>query len=168
LAERQLSPAEVMKVSGVPGLLLNNAAVINRPAPLWELNAKELSEVVDINLKGGCHVIRHFVPAMIQEGRGVIVNFSSGWGRSTDRDVAVYCASKWAIEGLTQAMAKELPEGMAAVALNPGIIDTEMLRACFGEGAASYPRAEEWARKAVPFLSLLNARHNGQSLTVPD
>lgn len=158
---------EVMKVLGVPGLLVNNAAIINRPAPLWELEAQEFSEIVDINLKGVSHVIRHLVPAMVAQGRGVIVNFSSGWGRSTDRDVAAYCATKWAIEGLTQAMAQELPRGMAAVALNPGIIDTEMLRVCFGPSAANYPSAEEWAETAVPFLLSLKAGHNGQSLTVP-
>ena len=81
----------------------------------------------------------------------MIVNFSSGWGRSTSAEVAPYCATKWAIEGLSQALAQELPKGMACVALNPGIIDTEMLRSCFGESAASYPDAAEWAtpRRAV-------------------
>jgi len=63
------------------------------------------------------------VPAMVRRGQGVIVNFSSGWGRSTDAGVAPYCATKWAIEGLTQALAQELPPGMAAVPLNPGIIN---------------------------------------------
>jgi NAD(P)-dependent dehydrogenase (short-subunit alcohol dehydrogenase family) len=96
----------------------------------------------------------------------VIVNFSSGWGRSTDREVAPYCATKWAIEGLTQALAQELPAGMAAVPLNPGIINTDMLQSCFGPSAAGFPTAEEWAKRAVPFLLQLDERHNGQSLTV--
>ena len=46
--------------------------------------------------------------------------------------------SKWAIEGLSQALAQELPGGMAALALNPGIIDTDTLRSCFGGSAADY------------------------------
>jgi NAD(P)-dependent dehydrogenase (short-subunit alcohol dehydrogenase family) len=99
--------------------------------------------------------------------QGVIVNFSSGWGRSTSPEVAPYCASKWAIEGLTQALAQELPPGMAAVPLNPGIIDTDMLRSCFGEGAAGYPSPEEWAQVAVPFLLGLGSKDNGKPLTVP-
>lgn len=57
--------------------------------------------------------------------------------------------------------------GLAAVALNPGIIDTRMLRSCFGEGAASYPTPEEWAESAVPYLASLDTRHNGMALTVP-
>ena len=112
-------------------------------------------------------MIRAFVPAMVNEGRGVIVNYSSGWGRSTSPEVAVYCASKWAIEGLTQALAQELPRGMAAVALNPGIIDTEMLRVCFGGSAASYPEPEQWVKAAGPFILRLGARDSGRSLDVP-
>ena len=83
--------------------------------------------MIDVNIKGVANVLRHFVPAMIERGRGVIVNFSSGWGAPSSAEVAPYCATKWAIEGLTRALAEELP-GMAAVPLNPGIIDTDMLR----------------------------------------
>ena len=152
---------------GAPDLLINNAALINRSAPLWELTAEEFDPVIDVNINGVFKVIRAFVPVMIRKNRGVIVNFSSGWGRSTAPEVAPYCATKWAIEGLTQALAQELPPGMAAVPLNPGVIDTEMLRSCFGGSAGSYPKPESWAKAAVPFLLKLGAQHNGQALTVP-
>jgi len=157
----------ILEALGPPDLLLNNAAVINRNAPLWQVSAPEFSEVIDVNIKGVANTIRHFVPAMIERKSGVIVNFSSGWGRSTDAEVAPYCATKWAMEGLTQALAQELPGGMAAVPLNPGIINTDMLRSCFGSSAAQYPSAQQWARRAVPFLLGLNAKHNGQSLSAP-
>jgi NAD(P)-dependent dehydrogenase (short-subunit alcohol dehydrogenase family) len=104
---------------------------------------------------------------MIDRGSGVIVNFSSGWGRSTAPDVAPYCATKWAIEGLTQALARELPAGLAAIPLNPGIIDTEMLRGCFGPGAAGHPTAGQWAEASVPFLAKLGPQDNGRSLSAP-
>jgi NAD(P)-dependent dehydrogenase (short-subunit alcohol dehydrogenase family) len=96
----------------------------------------------------------------------VIVNFSSGWGRSVSPEVAPYCASKWAIEGLTKALAAELPEGMAAVPLNPGVIDTDMLRKCWGDGAAAHSNAAKWAETAAPFILGLGPRHNGQSVSV--
>jgi NAD(P)-dependent dehydrogenase (short-subunit alcohol dehydrogenase family) len=150
-----------------PDLLINNAGVINNNARLWEIGAREFSEVIDVNLKGTANVIRHFAPAMVKRKTGVIVNFSSGWGRSTDAEVAPYCASKWAIEGLTQSLAQELPSGMAAVPLNPGIINTEMLQSAFGDSANHYPTAQEWAGIAVPFLLNLGAKDNGQQLTVP-
>lgn len=152
---------------GSPDLLLNNAAIINRNAPFWKVPVDEFSRVVDVNIKGVANVIRHFAPAMVQKNKGVIVNFSSGWGRSTDADVAPYCATKWAIEGLTQALAQELPSGMAAVALNPGIINTDMLRSSFGGSASAYPTADQWAKKAVPFLLNITQRDNGKPLTAP-
>ena len=157
----------VLRALGPPDLLLNNAAVINRNAPLWKVSAREFSEVVAVNIQGVANVIRHFVPAMIERQAGVIVNFSSGWGRSAEAEVAPYCASKWAVEGLTQALAQELPAGMAAVALNPGIINTEMLQSCFGSSASQYPTARQWAQEAVPFLLRLGPRDNGQPLTAP-
>ena len=157
---------DILGELGPPDLLINNAAVINRSRFLWDLGAAEFDEVIDINIKGVTNVIRHFFKPMAKTGRGVIVNFSSGWGRSTSPEVAPYCASKWAIEGLTQSLAQELPEGMAAVPLNPGVINTDMLRSCFGPSAADFPSAEEWAEMAVPFLLGLGPEHNGQSLTV--
>ena len=157
----------VLAAGGAPDLLLNNAAIINANAPLWTVSAKDFSAVLDVNVKGVANVVRHFVPAMIARRRGVIVNFSSGWGRSTSPEVTPYCATKWAIEGLTQALAQELPSGLAAVPLNPGIIDTDMLRSCFGGAAAAYPGPAAWARRAVPFLLQLGARDNGRPLTVP-
>jgi len=166
-AEVKAWAERILKSNGTPSLLLNNAAVINRNGRLWQISAAEFDAVIDVNIKGVANVIRHFVPAMVKRGEGVIVNFSSGWGRSTDAEVAPYCATKWAIEGLTQALALELPRGMAAVPLNPGIIDTEMLRSCFGESASAYPKAAEWGKKAVPFLLALGPRDNGHPLTAP-
>lgn len=161
---------EALARFGPPDLLLNNAALINRNAPLWEVPADEFGRVLDVNLAGVHRVIRHFLPPMIERRRGVVVNFSSGWGRSTSPDVAPYCATKYGIEGLTAALAQDLERaapGLAAVALNPGIIDTDMLRSCFGNGAAGFPAPIAWAETAVPFLLRLGARDNGGALTAP-
>jgi NAD(P)-dependent dehydrogenase (short-subunit alcohol dehydrogenase family) len=159
---------DVVRADGaVPDLLLNSAAIINQNATLWEVPPDEFSRVVDINIKGVYHVIRHFVPAMVKRRRGVIVNFSSTWGRSTSPQEAPYCATKWAIEGLTRALASELPRGMAAVALNPGVIHTAMLETCFGRGAAAYGKPDAWAANAIPFLLNLGPDDNGSAATAP-
>ena len=152
---------------GPPDILVNCAALINRNAPLWELSEDEFGDVVDVNIKGVFHTIKHFVPSMIERGSGVIVNFSSYWGRSVASDVAAYCATKWAIEGLSRGLASDLRDGMASVAMNPGVINTEMLQSCFGSAAASYPNAMDWAESAVPFILSLSQRDNGSSVTVP-
>ncbi|MBW4612989.1 MAG: SDR family NAD(P)-dependent oxidoreductase [Desmonostoc vinosum HA7617-LM4] len=151
-----------------PDLLINNAAILNNLAPLWEIPTQEISQLIDVNIKGVIHLIHYFVPAMVANKKGIIINFSSGWGRSTSPMVASYCASKWAIEGLTRALAQELPDGMAAIPLNPGIIHTDMLEICFGEDAAAYTKISDWVKKAVPFILRLKPTDNGVPLTVPN
>jgi len=151
---------------GAPDLVVNNAGLMNAPARLWEISPEEFGQVLDVNVGGTVNVIRAFVPAMIAAGRGVVANLSSGWGRATSPTVAPYCASKWAIEGLTRALAQELPHGLAAVAVNPGIIDTAMLRRCWGEEAASFPAPEQWAPRAADLFLGLGPGDSGASLTV--
>ncbi len=151
---------------GPPDLIVNNAATINRNAPLWEVSAAEFDAVVDVNVKGIANVLRYLLPAMIEREEGIVVNFSSGWGRSTSPEVAPYCATKFAVEGLTMALADELPHGMAAVPLNPGIINTDMLQSCFGSSADHYPSADEWARFAVPYILGIRPTDNGRQMTV--
>lgn len=157
----------VLTTCGMPDLVLNNAAIVNASAPIWEVPAEEFSRVVDINIKGTASVMRHLLPAMLKRGSGVMVNFSSGWGRCTAPAVAPYCATKYAIEGLSQAVAQETEGKVAVIPLNPGIIDTRMLRSCFGDDAGHYPGPEDWARQAVPFLIKLGPKDNGRSLTAP-
>ncbi|KAK2987008.1 hypothetical protein RJ640_024906 [Escallonia rubra] len=140
----------VMEKNGVPDIIgeegrgrylpVNNAGTINRNNRIWEVPVEEFDAVIDTNIKGIANMLRHFIPLMIENKQGIIVNMSSGWGRSTAAQVAPYCASKWAVEGLTRAVAKELPSGMAIVALNPGVINTDMLASCFGSAASGLQR----------------------------
>ncbi len=152
---------------GPPDLLINNAARMNDPARLWEVSALEFDALLAVNVSGVANVVRAFVPAMVERGSGVIVNLSSGWGRSTSPEVGPYCTTKWAVEGFTGSLAQELPAGLAAVALNPGVIDTDMLRQCWDDAASAYEDADSWSRRAADFLLGLGAEHNGQALTAP-
>ncbi len=151
---------------GPPAFVINNAAVINAPAPVWETSDEDVAQLLSVNIKGTVSVMRHFLPALNAAGRGVVVNFSSGWGRSTSPEVAPYCASKWAIEGLSKAVAQEVVGEVAVVALNPGIIDTEMLREAFGDSASAYDDAGTWAKRAVPRILRLGPADNGASASV--
>lgn len=157
---------QVLSKFGTPDLLINNAAVITENSPLWKVPVDDFSLVIDVNVKGVFHVITALVPAMVARGEGIIVNLSSGWGRSTSPEVGPYCASKFAVEGMTKALAEELPEGMAAIPLSPGVIHTELLEKCFSSGASSYPSPAEWAVHAVPFLLSLGPDDNGQSISI--
>lgn len=152
---------------GPPDLIINNAGLINSNANLWQVSSHEFEQVCRVNLGGTHAAIRAFLPEMIKNGAGGIINFSSTWGHSTAPQVAPYCATKWGIEGLTQALAQELPSGFFAVALNPGVVNTDMLKSCFGGAASGYVSPAAWAETAVPFILGLGPKHNGQSLRVP-
>ena len=158
---------QALLAAGEPELLINNAATINDPAPLWEVPAEEFDSLTATNINGVANILRHSLHSMIAKNKGIIVNLSSGWGRSTSPDVAPYCASKWAIEGLTKSLAQDLPEGLAAISLNPGVIATDMLRTCYGPDAEDYQTPEAWAITAAPFLLKLTVSQNGQAVTAP-
>ncbi len=154
----------VIKNLGPPTLLVNNAGKINSNAPLHEVSEEEFLEVFKVNVCGTHNMIKAFLPEMKSLNEGVIVNFSSYWGQSTAAEVAPYCASKWAIEGLTRALAQELPSNLSTVALNPGVIDTDMLRSCFGDAAGSHEKPKNWAIHAVDSLENLSNSDNGTTV----
>ncbi|KAK2661805.1 hypothetical protein Ddye_000379 [Dipteronia dyeriana] len=156
----------VVEKKGVPDIIVNNAGTINKNNKIWEVPPEEFDSVIDTNVKGVTNMLRHFIPLMIPNKQGIIVNMSSGWGRSGAALVAPYCASKWAVEGLSRSVAKELPDGMAIVALNPGVINTEMLASCFGASSALYQAPDAWALKAATMILNLTGADNGASLTV--
>jgi NAD(P)-dependent dehydrogenase (short-subunit alcohol dehydrogenase family) len=152
---------------GTPDLLLNNAAITVQGKQTWLCSDEDFARVLEVNVRGTANVVRHFSVQMMRQKRGVIVNFSSGWGREAAPRVAPYCTSKWAVEGLTKALACEVPPTMAVVSLHPGIVQTETLRESFGESASLYPTPDQWARIAVPYLLELGPTDNGRQLAVP-
>ena len=58
---------EVIQENGVPDLVINNAGLVNEPAPLWEVPVDECRAVIDVNINGTINVIRHFLPSMLQK-----------------------------------------------------------------------------------------------------
>lgn len=160
--------AAISNLGGLPDLVIANAAVINRNAPLWEVPEEEFRKVVEVNVTGVYLTLTHFVKRWLKSERkdAVLVALSSGWGRSTSSEVAPYCTTKWAVEGMIGALSQELPQGLTAVALNPGIIDTEMLRSCFGAGASHHDTPENWARSAANQILSFDSKSNGVPATI--
>jgi NAD(P)-dependent dehydrogenase (short-subunit alcohol dehydrogenase family) len=157
----------LLRQYGPPDFVLNNAAVVNLKASLWEVDDREFSYEIDINIKGVANVIRHFAPSMIGRQRGVFVNFSSRWGKKVEKQMAPYCATKWAVVALTRALAEELkPQGIAAIGINPGIVKTGMLERYLGSNNTantySYLTPAEWAKVAVPFILRLSLKDTGK------
>ena len=158
--------AAVLAAGSPPDLIVNNAALMNRQVPLWEISADEWDAMLTVNVAGVAHVIRAFVPSMIEAGRGVVANLSSGWGVSTSPLVGPYCATKHAVEGLSGSLAQELPPGLACVAVSPGVVDTDMLRTCLPDTAQETDGPQPWSHRAAPGLLALGPNDNGRSISV--
>ncbi|ANS47870.1 SDR family NAD(P)-dependent oxidoreductase [Bacillus thuringiensis] len=151
-----------------PDMIVNNASIVNQNAQLWKITAQEFENVMNVNVNGVVNVIRAFVPAMVARKEGIIINMSSSWGREGEAELAPYCASKFAIEGITKSMALELPHGMAVVALDPGgSISTPMLKSCAPQYINESPTPETWSHKATQYILNITIDKNGDSLTCP-
>ena len=151
-----------------PDLIINNASIVNQNAQLWKITAQEFENVMNVNVNGVVNVIRAFVPAMVARKEGIIINMSSSWGREGEAELAPYCASKFAIEGITKSMALELPHGMAVVALDPGGSNsTPMLKSCAPQYINESPTPETWSHKAIEYILNITIDKNGDSLTCP-
>ena len=151
---------------GVPDLLINNASIANKSEKFWKLPAEDFDSALDINIKGVSNSMRCFLPYMIKAKKGIIVNMSAAWGKSVSPRVSAYCASKFAIEGLSKAVAAEVPGPLACVPLDPGVINTPMLQKIFGNAAAKQQKPSDWVEKAGPIILDISRSDNGKSMKV--
>jgi 3-oxoacyl-[acyl-carrier protein] reductase len=110
---------------GPISILVNNAG-IGVFGPAQEKSEADWDRALDTNSKSVFLVSRAVVPSMIREGRGEIVNISSLAGRNAFAGGALYCASKWAVVGLSLCMAEDLREhGIRVSVVCPGSVATE-------------------------------------------
>jgi NAD(P)-dependent dehydrogenase (short-subunit alcohol dehydrogenase family) len=149
-------------------VLVNNAAVLTPPAPVAKTPPATWETVLRTNVIGTANMIRHVLPSMEARKSGVIVNLSSGWGRVGEAGVAPYCASKFAVEAMTQSLGEETGQGVVVFALNPGVVDTEMLRSAWSAGAARYPSAEALVPRWLRLFARVEPSWHGRSLDLDD
>ncbi len=117
---------EIIKTNSRIDVLVNNAG-ITKDNLLLKMSEEEFDQVMNINLKGTFHCIKHVVRQMIKQRSGRIINISSISGVVGNAGQANYSASKAGIIGLTKSVARELaPRGITVNGIAPGFIDTEM------------------------------------------
>ncbi len=120
---------QVKKDFGGVDLLVNNAG-ITRDGLILTMSEADFDAVLDVNLKGAFHMIRHCAPLFLRQKRGAIVNLSSVAGLMGNPGQGNYAASKAGLIGLTKTVARELASrGITCNAVAPGFIDTDMTRA---------------------------------------
>lgn len=114
---------------GSVDVLINNAGIAGACADIEHISAKHWVQSFEVNVHGAFYLMKAVVPIMKAKGGGAIVNISTGSVFTLPAGRADYVASKWAIEGLTRAAAKELgPSGIRVNAIRPGFINSDRMR----------------------------------------
>ncbi len=141
-------------------ILVNNAGVIDPIARLADSDVEGWALAIDINVKGVYHGLRAAIPVMERQGRGVIVNMSSGAANNALEGWSHYCASKAAVKMLTECGHREVADrGIRVVGLSPGTVATDMMATIKQSGINPVSQLDwdthippEWAAEAVAFL----------------
>lgn len=158
----------VMRDGGVD-IVVCNAGVINPRQPAWEIAEQEWARVLEVNVLGVVNTMHAFLPMMLDRGQGLFIAISSGWGRSASWGLGPYCASKFAVEGLIGSLAADLPNGVNAIALDPGNgVNTQMLSVCLPDEHQNYIAPQLWAEHAADYIvGQLYQENASGSRTVP-
>jgi NAD(P)-dependent dehydrogenase (short-subunit alcohol dehydrogenase family) len=120
--------AEAVSRFGGIDIVVNNAGIL-RAAPVVDIEPADLEAMLRVNLFGALYVMQEAVPRMRAQGDGVIVNVASLGGRRGVSPIGGYCATKFALVGLTEALRDELHGTNVHVALvEPGVVETPMVQ----------------------------------------
>ncbi|MDF2640358.1 MAG: 3-oxoacyl-ACP reductase [Novosphingobium lindaniclasticum] len=117
-------------------VLVNNAGT-NRPKPMWEVTQDDYDAVLDLNLKSAFFVAQLCARRMIEQGvTGSLIHMGSQMGHVGGVNRSLYCASKWALEGMSKSFAIDLaPHGIRSNTIAPTFIETPLTKPFFEDAA---------------------------------
>lgn len=134
--------SQVIEKFGYLNALVNNAAV-QICKPFNEMDEDEWDAIMDVNLKAPFMLVKQFYP-QLKLAQGSVVNISSVHAIATSKDIAAYAASKGGLSTLTRALALEsAKDGIRVNAVQPGAIDTQMLREGLKRNSTHQTTSEE-------------------------
>jgi 3-oxoacyl-[acyl-carrier protein] reductase len=121
--------ARVLSEYGRIDVLVNNAGIAGRTAPLLEVTDEDWDRMMDVDLKSVFLCCRAVLRPMLERGSGAIVNVASIAGKEGNPNMVPYSTAKAGVIGLTKALAKEVaPHGIRVNAVSPAVIETEILK----------------------------------------
>lgn len=151
-------------------VLVNNAGALGPRNPIREISVEEFDDVIQTNVVGLFAMTKAALPALCQEGAGLVINISSGLGRFGVANSSAYCASKFAVEGFTQSLADEYAGSeLVAVALSPGMVATGMLQNYLGEeDVSAYLDPNDVAAGISRLIEDATPAYNGRALDIDE
>ena len=155
--------SKAMNSFGKIDILVNDAGVAYRKS-LVETSSQEYDEIIDTNVKGTFLCTKYALPHMLENDTGRIINLSSGAGKQGIPQLFVYCASKFAIIGMTESLAYEVGDRMRVYAVCPGRVDTGMYRAMYRKKPLLKP--EHIAEKVLELCLPQTRAPSGSSIEI--
>ena len=158
-----------VKRFGSIDILVNNAGIVYYKS-IINTTEEEWNKTIDANLKGSFLFIKELLPYMIEnKSGGIIINVSSGAGKSGFPNLSAYCASKFGIIGLTEGVAQEVANNnVKVIAICPGGVDTKMIKDIVKAGYIpsnkDLMKAQEVAKKIYDMIFNQKDYYNGQSI----
>lgn len=133
----KLGAVEAFFADNEPFHVLVNNAGTNRPKPMWEVSESDYDAVLDLNLKSAFFVAQACARRMIATGtHGSLIHMGSQMGHVGGPNRSLYCASKWALEGMNKAFALDLaPHGIRSNTIAPTFIETPLTKPMFEDAA---------------------------------
>ena len=149
-------------------VLVNNAGIVYFKS-IMDTTEEEWNKTIDTNLKGVFLFTKEVLPYMIENKSGVIVNVSSGAGKSGFPNLSAYCASKFGVIGFTESIAKEVSNyNVKVMVICPGGVDTKMIDDIVRDGYnlsnRNLMKPEQVAKKIYDMISNQENYYNGQSV----
>jgi 3-oxoacyl-[acyl-carrier protein] reductase len=159
-----------VKTFGKIDILVNNAGIVYFKR-IMDTTEEEWNKTIDTNLKGIFLFTKEVLPYMLENKSrgGIIINVSSGAGKSGFPNLSAYCASKFGVIGFTESIAKEVADNNVKVmTICPGGVDTKMIEDIVNEGYnlsnRKLMKPEQVAKKIYDMIFNQKDYYNGQSI----